>query len=66
MPLVDEESLSGENFDLDYPASLSPADTDDISKVDVPTQTEYIKVQRKRRENISLAQQLVAKTVKQV
>ena len=44
LPLVEEEiSLSGESYDFEYPATLSPAftadSTDTISKIDVATQT---------------------------
>ena len=38
VPLVDEESLLGQNIDFEYPAPLSPADTDTISKVELATQ----------------------------
>ena len=58
--LVEKESLLGENIDFEYPASLSPADADAISKADMTTQS--IKVLRNRRENISLTKQLVPKT----
>ena len=53
LPLEDE-SLLGENFDFEYPASLSPASTADstdaISKIEVATQTEYRSPEKEKRE----------------
>ena len=53
LPLEDE-SLLGENFDFEYPASLSPASTADsidaISKIEVATQTEYRSPEKKKRD----------------
>ncbi|XP_068757672.1 uncharacterized protein [Montipora capricornis] len=61
---LEEESLLEENFDFEYPASLSPASTahstDAVSKIEVATQS--IEVQRKRKEIISLTKQLAPKT----
>ena len=55
LPLVEEEiSLLGENYDFEYPATLSPACTadsaDTISKIDVATQTEYRSPEKEKRE----------------
>lgn len=54
LPLVEDESLLGENFDFDYPASLSPASTADstdaISKIEVATQTEYRSPEKEKRD----------------
>ena len=55
LPLVEEEPLLGENYDFEYPASLSSASsadsTDAISKCEVATQTEY-KSPEKEKERI--------------
>ena len=55
LPLVEEEILLlGENYDFEYPATLSPASTadstDTISKIDVATQTEYRSPEKEKRE----------------
>ena len=54
LSLVEGESLLGENFDFEYPASLSPAftadSTDTISKIEVATQTEYRSSEKEKRE----------------
>lgn len=47
--LVDEESLLGQNIDFEYPAPLSPADTDTISKVELATQREYKSPEKEER-----------------
>ena len=51
---MEGESLLGENFDFEYPASLSPAftadSTDTISKIEVATQTEYRSSEKEKRE----------------
>ena len=43
--LLEDKSLLGENFDFEYPASLSAASTADstdaVSKIEVARQTEY-------------------------
>ncbi|XP_068719633.1 uncharacterized protein [Montipora capricornis] len=54
LPLEDE-SLLGENFDFEYPASLSPASTADstddaVSKIEVATQTEYKSPEKEKRD----------------
>ena len=50
----EDESLLGENFDFEYPASLSPASsadsTDAISKIEVATQTEYRSPEKEKRD----------------
>ena len=50
----DSESLLGDNFDFEYPASLSSASTadstDGISKIDVATQTEYKSPEKEKRD----------------
>ena len=49
VPLVEDEATLGKNIDFEYPASLSHADTDTISKIEVATQTDSkSKVKEKR------------------
>jgi len=54
LPLVEDDSLLGENLDFEYPASLSPVSTADstdaISKIEVATQTEYRSPEKEKRE----------------
>ena len=40
VPLVEDGSTLGKNIDFEYPASLSPADTDTFSNIEVAKQTE--------------------------
>ena len=51
---LEEESLLGENFDFEYPASLSPASTADstvaVSKIEVAAQTEYRSPEKEKRD----------------
>ena len=47
VPLVEDESLSGETIDFEYPAS---ADTDAVCKIEVATQTEYKSPEKEKRE----------------
>ena len=50
VPLVEDESLFGENIDFEHPALLSSAGTDPIFKVDVDTQTENKSPKKEKRD----------------
>ena len=51
---LEDEALLGENFDFEYPATLSPASTADsidaVSKIEVATQTEYRSPEKEKRD----------------